>query len=369
MKKRLFMMKGKLSIIYLTLIIVCFSSCQKTIRNNIIETKFVSSYNVTGKEVPLTADIFFPRIMLLLTDTTIAVTEKQDEYALRILKTGIDSVYLAGKAGRIGQGPNDVVSSIIGLQKDNHDSIEGIWVADIQSMKFYDYKTDIAAEYPVDVKKMPPQVIPCSKSFVLKNSNILGVSTAINDQVFIYSQENNVLQGYNFYPIIPNPYDHLTSKTIYSAYLNLKPDKSHFVLAYQWFKSLCIVSLDKPSEPVYLRFEDAPFPQFDVANQQTNIEIIKGLPLQYINLYTTDNYVYALYAGKKGNDMENHSQEALQGVSVHVFNWDGTAVCSLNLDRIINCFCVDEKNRIIYGIDPTGEDNSIFYSFDIPDFK
>jgi hypothetical protein len=140
-------------------------------------------------------------------------------------------------------------------------------------------------------------------------------------------------------------------------------------LAYQWFKSLCIVSPDKPSDPLYIKFDDAPFPQFDAANQQANREILRNLPLQYINLYTTDNHIYVLYANKKGNEIENHSIEALpQGVSIHVFNWDGTALCSLNLDRIINCFCVDEKNKIIYGIDPTGEENSVFYSFDMPDF-
>jgi hypothetical protein len=326
-----------------------------------------------GREMRLTTDMFFPKIMLLLTDTTIAVTEKKDEYALRILKKGYDSVYLTCKSGRIGQGPGDIASSINSLQKDNYNSIEGVWLSDIKSVKFYRYKVDSSIlEYnPVDVKKISPQVFPCNKSYVLKNSDILGVSTAIDNHVFIYSHENDALQKYDFYPVSPNPYDHLVSKTVYSAYLDLKPDKSHFVLAYQWMKSLCIVSLDKLSEPLYIKFKDAPFPQFNATDQHANREIFKNLPLQYINLYTTDNYIYVLYAGKNGSELENHSHEALSqgGVSIHVFYWDGTPVCSLNLDRIINCFCVDEKNNIIYGIDPTGEDNSIFYSFDIPKFK
>jgi hypothetical protein len=212
---------------------------------------------------------------------------------------------------------------------------------------------------PVDVRKIPSKAFPCSKSYLLKDFDILGVSTALNKQVFIYSHEKDTVQEYDFYPVNPNPYDLLVSKTVYSAYLDLKPDRSHFVLAYQWLKSLCIVSMDKLSEPVYIKFKDTPFPQFNAADQQANREIFRNLPLQYINLYTTDNYIYALYAGKNGSELENHSHEALQqGV-----------VCSLNLDRIINCFCVDEKNNIIYGIDPTREDNSIFYRFDMPKFK
>jgi hypothetical protein len=362
----------KKSLICIILIIVCFSGCKRTINNDLVKENFQLSYNIAGKEITLTADIFFPKTMLLLTDTAIAVTEKRDEYTLRILKTGIDSVYLAGKWGRTGQGPGDMTSSINCLQKDNYDSTEGIWLADIQAMKFFRYKTNSFTldDNPVCVKKMPTQVFPCSKNFVLNNSDILGVSSAINNQVFIYSDKNNALQGYDFYPVIPNPCDHLVSKTVYSACMDLKPDRSHFVLAYQWLQSLCIVSLDKLSEPVYIKFKNAPFPQFSATDQQANREIIKNLPLQYINLYTTDNYIYALYAGQKGNELENHSHEALsQGVYIHVFNWDGTALCSLNLDRIINCFCVDEKNKIIYGMDPTGENNSIFYRFDIPEFQ
>ncbi|MDR0604190.1 MAG: TolB-like 6-bladed beta-propeller domain-containing protein [Bacteroidales bacterium] len=353
-------------------IIVCFSGCKRTINDNSIIKNFKFSYSIAGKEMTLTTDILFPKIMLLLTDTAIAVTEKRDEYTLRILKTGIDSIYLADKLGRIGQGPGDMISSINSIQKDNHNLIEGIWLADIQSMKFFRYKPNsyILENNPVDVKKMSSQVFPCNKSFMLKNSDMLGISSSINNQIFIYSGENNALQGYDFYPIYPNPYDYLVSKTVYSAYLGLKPDKSHFVLAYQWFQSLCIVSLDKLSEPVYIKFKDTPFPQFNSTDQRANIEIIKNLPLQYINLYTTDNHIYVLYAGKKGDELEVHSREALsKGVSIHVFNWDGTALCMLNLDRIINCFCVDEKNKIIYGIDPTGENNSILYKFDIPEFK
>jgi hypothetical protein len=355
----------------MTFIIVCFSGCKKTVNSKFINGNFKTSYNLKGKETRLTADIFFPKTMLLLDDTAIAVTEKQDEYTLRILKTGTDSVYLIDKSGRIGKGPGDMISSINNLQKDNHNMIEGIWLADIQYMKFFRYKTNsfILENNPVDVKKMSPQVFPCDKSFMLKNFDIIGMSSSIDNQVFIYSDKNDTLQGYDFYPVIPNPYDRLVSKTVYSACSDLKPDKSHLVLAYQWLKSLCIVPLDKLSEPVYIKFNDAPFPQFDATDQKANIETVRNLPLQYINLYTTDKHIYALYAGKKENELENHSHEALShGVSIHVFNWDGTALCALNLDRIVNCFCVDEKNKLIYGIDPTGEENSIFYRFDIPEF-
>jgi hypothetical protein len=364
------------SIIYFVLVIVYLSSCQKTTKNNVTENvkeiEFTSFHNIVGKEIILTTDIFFPKRMLLLSDTAIALIEKKNEYALRILKIGCDTICLTNKTGRIGQGPDDIASVLNNLQKDIYDSIEGIWMADVQAMKFHQYMANggILEYKPVNVKKLPASVFPCSRSFILKNFDILGMTTAIANQIFIYSNENKALEEYNFYPVDTNPYDPLMSKTIYAAYLNLKPDKSHFVLAYQWLQSICIVSLDKLSKPLYFKLKDAIFPKFDITNQNANIEILRNLPLQYLDIYTTDNYIYALYAGKPANELENYSDKALsQALSIHVFNWDGTAQCSINLDRIINCFCVDEKNNAIYGINPSGEENSIFYRFDMPDLK
>jgi hypothetical protein len=191
--------------------------------------------------------------------------------------------------------------------------------------------------------------------FYLKNSDMSGISTVVNNQIFIYSDESMPLQGYDFYPVNPKPYAPLMSKTIYHADAGLKPDKSHFVLAYQWFKILCIVPLNKLSEPLYFKFNDTSFSKFDINDQKANYRMFKNLPLQYVVTYVTDNYIYALYAGKTGAELENHSHEASlsQGMFVHVFNWDGSAHCSLNLDRVISCFCIDEKNSVIYGTDPT----------------
>jgi hypothetical protein len=348
---------------------VCFSGYGQTVKNKIVEIK--SSHNVAGKEIPLTTDIFFPRKMLMISANTVAVTESKDEYALRIVKVTADSVYLTSKAGRTGQGPGDVLNGINDLQRDNYNSVEGVWLSDVQSMKFHRYLPESnSLEYkPVEVKKLPADVFPCSRSQVLKNSGILGMSSAINNNIFIYSSENQTLQGYDFYPVNPNPYDKFVSKNVYSARMNLKPDKSQFVLAYQWFKALCIVSLDNLSNPLYITFKDSDFPKFNATDQNANVAIFRKLPLQYIGMYVTDKHIYAMYAGKTGNKMENYSTEALKdAVSIHVFNWDGSFHCAFNLDRIINCFCVDEQEGVIYGLDPVKEENSAFYRFDIRGF-
>jgi hypothetical protein len=358
-------------ILCLALCAISCWGCRKVIDNKLIEIdEFASTYNIIGEKIPLKADVFFPKKVLLLSDTTMAIMGKQDDYGVTILKRSKDSVNLITKLGRIGGGPDDVAFGVMNIQRDVHDSSAGIWVSDTRSIKFHPYNKESKSweEKPSSIKKLSTKLIPNSGSFVLKDSILLGISTSINNQIFIYSPKNKNFDGYDFYPVKQNPYDALMSKTIYSADVELKPDKSHLVLSYERFKSLCIVSLDSLSKPLFLKFKDSPFPEINVdKNGKLNIETMRDLPVQYIDIFTTDHFIYVLYAGKTVEELENFSQESSQGMSIHVFKWDGTAYCLLNLDQIINCICVDEINNVIYGFDPTVEDNSALYQFPIPE--
>jgi hypothetical protein len=357
-------------VLYLIFCAISFCGCRKDVNIGYKEiVGFSLSHNVIGENIPLNTDVFFPRNLLLINDTTIAVTEINDDYGVKILRINRNSLNLKMQLGRKGEGPDDVIFGVTKIQKDIYNSSEGIWIGDSQSMKFHPYHTglDVWEEGSSCKKKLPHKSIPCSESFVLKDFALLGISTSINSHIFIYSQEKDTLNEYDFYPVSPNPYNYLMSKTVYSGDIRLKPDKSHFVLTYELFKSLCIVDLNKLSEPLFLKFEDTPFPQIGINNGELNIDDIRNLPMQYIDIYTTDNFIYALYAGKTSEELGNFSPGSSQGMSVHIFKWDGTAHCLLNLDRLVNCICVDEVNSVIYGIDPTGEDNSIFYKFSVPE--
>jgi hypothetical protein len=192
---------------------------------------------------------------------------------------------------------------------------------------------------------------------VINNDTLLGKTTAINAQLFIYSpnQNNDEVAGYDFYPIDPNPYNALDSKTIFNGDIEIKPDKSQVVLSYDLLKSITIVSLNNLSKPLSLTFKDTPFPLFSDLKQALST------PLQYMRLYATNRYIYALYAGKTVDELEK-----AEGLSVHIFKWDGTAYCELHLDKFINCFCVDENNHLLYGLNPMGEENSDLYRFPLP---
>jgi hypothetical protein len=307
--------------------------------------------------------------MILFNDSTVIFTEKRSEYCVKVLSIRYDTANLIFEFAGKGNGPDDFVMGVTNIQRDIHNSYEGIWVADIQSVKFYSYDNKLNSWRNIsDIKMLPSKVIPSSHSFVT-NSGLLCYSTAVDNQISIsLSSANNGLTGYDFYPVNPNPYDKLFSKTIYSADIGIKPDKSKIALAYLFYKSVCIVSLDNPETPLFLKFKDEPFIHLSKNKEGYDTEAIRSLPLQYVDIYTTDSLIYVLYAGTTNDKLENHSQESMpDAMSIHIFKWDGTALCILNLDRIINCFCVDETNGIIYGIDPTVEENAVIYQFVIPE--
>lgn len=307
--------------------------------------------------------------MVLLNDTSVAILEKKDEYGVKILRISPYSVNFITKLGRIGGGPDDVLFGVTTVQKDSYNSSTGIWIGDSNTMKFYPYDSvsNTWEEKASNIKKISTKLFPSSNSIVLGDSTLLGVSSSIDNLFFIYSPDNDSLKGYDFYPLDPNPYDHFTSKTVYSCDMALKPDKSRFVLSYELFKSLCIVSLDNLSEPLFLTFKNRPNHRIGTPDGKINIDELRSLPIQYMSVYTTDRFIYALYVDKTGEELSNYSHETSQGMYIHVFNWDGTTYCSLNLGQIVNCFCVDEANNVIYGLDPTAEKNSVFYKFQIPD--
>jgi hypothetical protein len=326
---------------------------------------FATTHDIVGKPMTLETEILSPHEMLWLDDTTVAIAEEAAslEYSVNIVSVNNEAVRLVQQIGRKGQGPDDVAGVVGNMQKDTCDLLPGIWLTDMSSMKFFPYSADVRKwkGRSSKTKKLSSKIIPCTNSFIINNSESVGISMSIDNQIFRLSFDSDTLVGYDFYPLSPNPYDHLSSKTIFPAGIAIKPDKSKFVLSYNFFKSIGIIDINNLSESLFLRFNDTPFPKFNGNN--IDIEAFEQLPLQYVGIYTTDKYIYALYAGKTVEELIHRTG----GMSIHIFKWDGTAHSSLHVNGIINSFCVDEKNGFIYGIDPTGEDNSVFYRFTIPE--
>jgi hypothetical protein len=153
---------------YLLLCVISFGGCKKDISHKYVELdEFSSSYDITGESICLGTEIFFPKEMLLLNDTTIALVGRGGEFGVKVLKINQDSIRLITDLGRIGGGPNDVTLGVSTLQQDSYDSAEGLWIGDTRTMKFHPYLTTTNTwdENPSCIKKLSSNVLPCSRSF------------------------------------------------------------------------------------------------------------------------------------------------------------------------------------------------------------
>jgi hypothetical protein len=322
---------------------------------------FEQRYTLSEEKILLDADILFPLKMNFLDDSTIAIAELQDEYAVHIFRVSGDTLHLTDRLGHKGEGPNEIRFNANTLQKDTYNQSEGVWIGDSRWVQFHPYhkEPDTWDDKYAEIKRLPSNLFPATECFIMENDYLLGTSSAIDRQVFLYSLTNDSISEYDFYPVSSNSYNPRDSKNVFSGAMEIKPDKSKFVFAYTFGKALSVVSVQNMSEPMYITFKGAPFPQH-VTPQE-----LENLPIQYIRLYTTDNFIYALYAGKMVKDLENAGES--QPLSVHVFKWDGTAHCELQLNQLINCLCVDEKTRSLYGINPMAEESSECYRFALPE--
>lgn len=65
----------------------------------------------------------------------------------------------------------------------------------------------------------------------------------------------------------------------------------------------------------------------------------------------SDEYVFLLYSGKTVRDSRKNFSNQIE-----VYNWGGDLVKILMIDEDLSAFCVDSKNRMIYGVTYSEED-------------
>jgi hypothetical protein len=84
--------------------------------------------------------------------------------------------------------------------------------------------------------------------------------------------------------------------------------------------------------------------------------------LHYIDIFSTEDYLYGLYLGK-ADAYANKNPQKLK-MEVRKFDWEGSLIEVYKLDKPLISFAVDESKEIIYGINPIDEEYPL-YKFSI----
>lgn len=159
---------------------------------------------------------------------------------------------------------------------------------------------------------------------------------------------------------LPNTFAKLPRKlgkdyfTIFDDYLiSAKGDR--FALAYNMIdriefgevrdgKLLIDSSVGADSTPDFHLYGD---------DSETEFSVDRNI-IHYENLYAGNDYVYALYSGKRMDETEERHSSLIE-----IYSWDGTPVELLDLETPIAYIAVDENSRTVYGINPDMSDEMI----------
>lgn len=147
--------------------------------------------------------------------------------------------------------------------------------------------------------------------------------------------------------------------TIYDDQV-ISVNDNRFACAYFMIDAIEIGSIENNKLMInrYLGSKDIPEFYKYGHGETSNFNIDNNI-IYYEGIFAAENTIYALYSNKRLDDTEkNHS-----GV-IETYDWNGNPKIRYILDNELACFFVDEKEKRIYGINPTlYDDKIIMYEF------
>jgi hypothetical protein len=139
------------------------------------------------------------------------------------------------------------------------------------------------------------------------------------------------------------------NKLIYAKIVSIKPDKSKFAVVYDKFPILRIYN--SGGELLQeMRYENAQiFPSALIKKKASQSEM-NQITQNYRKIKSTNKFIYALYIGKKNNELNTPGVE-LDDFSneIHVWDWKGNPINKILLDNNIFSFCVTPDDKYLIG--------------------
>jgi hypothetical protein len=124
----------------------------------------------------------------------------------------------------------------------------------------------------------------------------------------------------------------------------IKPDLSKIAFASYIGGRLEIYDISNIRDSVYSVCTKNFTPYTHYVNTNGSIAWGDKTFMGFEDIYSTDNYIYAIYNGCVGSDYETYPNK------ISVFNWQGEPILQYQLDKSIRAITVDEPNDIIYAV-------------------
>ncbi|HAC21725.1 MAG TPA: hypothetical protein DCF91_06455 [Porphyromonadaceae bacterium] len=268
-----------------------------------------------------------------------------------------------GQIIKKGQGPNEAVSP---FELSPSFDGESIWIYDNSTQRWLEFSGKAIA-------KEMKSVVTDKIEFTKNNNTPFALATPfwITSSQFICTNPWN--HEDRFYIIdrttmekkgVQNPHITFTDQLpasilsiIFDAKMTMKPDRSKVALAGNYLDAIEIFNVNGeilntikgPEDGFNFAFDEAKSLEMNILS--TNADTKKA----YVNICSTNQYIYALYSGKRKGGESNYNL----GNCVYVFDWNGKPVKKYLLDQDLIYFDINEKEQRLYAV--SKPDNYIMY--------
>ncbi|WP_066223817.1 BF3164 family lipoprotein [Formosa haliotis] len=324
------------TIIFLTFLILV--SCKNENKNSISSSHFSKTDNISFKNL-FEFNKGVVGMMHLIDSTMIIFNPDGNKdfffYNYSIKKNELSDGYLNG-----GRGPGEAIAGIATGVKENK-----LWLYDIVLKKIL--MTDI--DKALSNNAFSFNEYPVNESFYkidfINDQNYFAVGSNKSPYEI---QQIELVSGY-----VKNEFEKIKTtsddtpihkyKYTYQSYIHNKPSGDKTVVVYRFMDKIKIFDI---KSKISKTIQCPDVIEIDPVFKKTG-KITENTKRTFISSAITDNFIYLAYSG---NPVFN--EDSGFASHIYVYDWHGTPIRKIVLDKKIQCLTVSDDDKILYAYDP-----------------
>ena len=281
-------------------------------------------------------------------DSMLMIIDKGTENAINFVS--LDNYSIIASYGNRGKGPAEFVNAPSSFNQISLDK-KHIFILEWDKARFSKYNIDSMMNnkdyFPDRFFVAPPELGLVYGMLFVNDTLLIGTSQNGKGRLFKWNIKNNQL---NYFPWIPKPEKKVIPQALAQLYyerIAIKPDHRYIVSSMDYFNRIDIFTNELELFKTLLFSK-----QTNPLSEYKDNTIYWNNIVNYFgpDIFVTNNYIYALYKGFTDKEFNEKPSTVIKS-QIQIFDWNGNAKYRLKLDRFIYPFTVDEKNKIVYGID------------------
>jgi hypothetical protein len=338
-------MKNKSSLLAILLFFTLSISCTKTETDWYEKVNLTTATKVTKVNNWILSDSLFNPEKLKKEGQYLFINDLKSTKVVTVFN--INGTY-KGNVGIKGKGPGEILSPFGSLDFYN----TKVWVFDGTLNKYVGFQQDSIASN--DYRPTENELFFDSKTRFyelgwLDSETIVGLGVSeVNNRLSFYNTNTKQTTHKGTLPPLPKKDIPVSiHKQSLMATLKVKPDKSKIALANLYSDLIEIYNQDG-SDVVKIKTNLDFLPKYELANNGYRVVMGQGgdTKFGYIDMCVSDTKIYALFSGKT----RDVSPFAF-GTTIHVFDWKGTLLNVLELEKKSIAIEIDTDDKNLFVIE------------------